>query len=259
MTQRNTMYLLITGLLFCRFPTVTHAADWELRHAEQVWTISDQTGGIEGLTQNKLRLLSRSDDTYHLPTVKGALQGTEKDDQVVAVHDQGLPGKLVVDCVNKKLGLHLSKTYFFEPEQNWFCKRVEVNAPAQQKGFLLLAAAVKLPSRMWHDAVLHHPGSHGYGNTNLRTSDVDDAVDLRNADSTGMVCISNYAHDVTLSTVRIASGDQPTFWMFAPKFMGFPVANKNGQLVDYKVPGIERMWSVATPGRWEMPYLYGPV
>ena len=253
------MCRLIAVLLCCKFSIVTQAADWELRRDGQVWTISDQTGCIEGVLHDKLRLLSRSHDAYHLPTVKADLQGSEKDDRIVAVHDQGLPHKLVVDCVNQKLGLHLTKTYFFEPEGKWFCKRVEVNAPAQDKGFLLLAAGMKLPGRMWHDAVLHHPGSHGYGNTNLRTSDVDTAVDLRNADSTGMVCLSNYAHGITLSTVRIASGDQPTFWMFAPKFMGFPVANKNGQLVDYQVPGIERMWSVATPGRWEMPYLYGPV
>ena len=259
MTQCNTRCCLIAVLLFCKFPAVIAAADWELRHDEQVWTISDQTGGIEGLLQNKLRLLSRSHDTYRLPTVKGALQGSEKDDKVIAVHDDDLPDKLVVDCVNKNLGLHLSKTYFFESELNWLCKRVEVNAPAQEKGFLLLSAGMKLPGPMWHDAVLHHPGSHGYGHTNLRTSDVEDAVDLRNADGSGMVCISNFTHDVTLSTVRIASGDQPTFWSFMPKFMGFPVPNEVGQLIDYKVPGIDRTWSVATPGRWEMPYLYGPV
>ena len=259
MTQRNTTCFLIAVLLFCKFPAVIAAADWELRHDEQVWTISDQTGGIEGLLQNKLRLLSRSHDTYRLPTVTSVLLGSEKDDKVIAVHDDDLPDKLVVDCVNKNLGIHLSKTYFFEPELNWFCKRVEVNAPAQEKGFLLLSVGMKLPGRMWHDAVLHHPGSHGYGHTNLRTSDVEDAVDLRNADGSGMVCISNFTHDVTLSTVRLASGGQPTFWSFMPKFMGFPVANEAGQLVDYKVPGIDRTWSVATPGRWEMPYLYGPV
>jgi len=259
MTQRDPTRFLIAVFLLCKSPAVIAAAEWELRHDEQVWTISDQTGGIEGLVQDKLRLLSRSHDTYRLPTVKGALQGSEKDDKVIAVHDDDLPDKLVVDCVNQKLGLHLSKTYLFEPELNWFCKRVEVNAPAQEKGFLLLSAGMKLPGGMWHDAVLHHPGSHGYGHTNLRTSDVDDPVDLRNADGTGMVCISNFNHDVTLSTVRLASGDQPTFWMFMPKFMGFPVANEAGQLIDFKVPGIERTWSVAIPGRWEMPYLYGPV
>ena len=259
MTHRNTRGFLIAVLLFCKFPAVICATDWELRHEGQVWTISEQTGCIEGLVQNGLRVLSRSHDTYRLPTIKGPLQGSEKDDQVVAVHDQDLPDKLVVDCVNKKLGIHLSKTYFFEPEQQWFSKRVAAKAPAQEKGFLLLSAGVKIPGPMWHDAVLHHPGSHGYGHTNLRTSEVEDAVELRNADSTGMVCISNFSHDVTLSTVRMASGDQPAFWMFVPRFMGFPVPNENGQLVEYKVPGIERMWSVATPGRWEMPYLYGPV
>ena len=259
MAHLHTTWLLTVFLLFCNFPAVTQAANWELQHDGQVWTISDQTGCIEGVVQNKFRLLSRSHDTYRLPTVKGGLQGSEKDDQVVAFHDHELPNKLVVKCVNNKLGIQISKTYFFEPELHWFCKRVEVSAPTQEKGFLLLSAGVKLPGRMWHDAVLHHPGSHGYSHTNLRTSDLDDVVDLRNADSTGMVCLSNFSHDVTLSTVRLASGGQPTFWMFIPKFTGFPVVNENGQLVDYKIPGIERTWSVATPGRWEMPYLYGPV
>ena len=177
MAHLHTTWLLTVFLLFCNFPAVTQAANWELQHDGQVWTISDQTGCIEGVVQNKFRLLSRSHDTYRLPTVKGSLQGSEKDDQIVAVHDHELPNKLVVKCVNDKLGIQLSKTYFFEPELHWFCKRVEVSAPTQEKGFLLLSAGVKLPGRMWHDAVLHHPGSHGYSHTNLRTSDLDDVVD----------------------------------------------------------------------------------
>ena len=235
------------------------AAGWELKRDDNVWSIDERTGGVRSMALGEVRMLGAGYDKYSLPTVTNAYQGSERDDEIIKVDDRGLPSRLVLHCENRDLKLQLEKTYYFDPEMDWFCKRVMVSAPKQEKGFLVISAGVKCTTDLWNGAVIHHPGSHGHSQTNLRTDRVEDTVELRNSDGSGMVCLSNPTYNQTLTTMRFAGGDQPVFFTFNPKFSGFPVPDGKGGLVDYKVPGLDRMWSAASPGRWEMPYLYGPV
>ena len=235
------------------------APGWLLEREGITWTIDKKTGCIARAQRGELRLLNKSYDEYRLPTVGNFFQGLEKDDKVIDVDAGGLPHKLVVRCANEKLKLTIEKTYFFEEEQGWFCKRTSIGGPDQEKGFVMLSTRVVFPGAMWRDAVLHHPGGHGPTLTNHLTKRVDGPLDFRSADSTGMMCLSNFAHDLTLATVRILSNDRPVWWHFQPKFNGHWTRDADGNAIEYKVPGIDEMWTVAEPGRWRMPVLYGPV
>lgn len=229
------------------------AHGWTLTGGDTRWEIDERTGAIRtGVSASSVEAIRRCRDVYEVVYATRVEVQDESLCRVLSSKTSGLPTSLTLRCELPELGLSIEKRYRIDERTGWLMKQTSIVAPELEKGFFHLLSSVGVSSSMWRGSYLYHPIWNSGGSPMIRAEDIAERHNLRAADGTGLMTLSNPGHALVIGHVRYAVSGTPEFFDHCIGIRGI------GKDI---IPGVETRQTdtVVRPGKWTMSCVHGAV